>query len=512
VRRAAYFFPDRRPDRATNITYADDLLGSIPEVRAHEENPQAERKLSFYKIPLLGLGERGVGATSDSAKLWIPSETSLETVREFGVALLEKVTGTLRRMRKTGNVDALLRVLLSDANPTLASITPVTLRRDIQELAGNLIRMFHEKEDQRVSRPAATFLTVGVPNFFEYPRIAIFDEGSGTTAYWKFSDGSELVKLRVEGGKWKATAFPSSVPINLEELVNPATTELVAIPDPRGAIRLLPTKRLHDLLVEIFQSLSGDLPELKNVVAVPFYFSSGVLRFDLKRAKDLRKGRLLGTEISVSDVRQLSRIVNLQLSPSKRASNVATLNAMGEKCLRMNDDNCGSCLDDRQFLCLRSLAARFMLSPLLLAHKGIELCDLQGQLDHVDLGKLQTFVFSKLAKGRKGLTLRNVNGAILLAQIIAQLDKETYNTVCVLTSSTINEDLRERLKFLGGLTNKMIVFFDGPILAKMLAEFEEQCTFDGVDAEKVYKISRMKTGLLPDGKLAPGVLAAPVKA
>jgi hypothetical protein len=112
VRRACYFFPDKRPDRASNITFADDLLASIPEVRNHEESAGAERKLSFYRIPLAGLGERGVGVTSDSAKLWIPSDTPVQTVRDFGVALLQKVTGTLVKMRRSGNFDGLLRISL----------------------------------------------------------------------------------------------------------------------------------------------------------------------------------------------------------------------------------------------------------------------------------------------------------------------------------------------------------------------------------------------------------------
>lgn len=60
----------------------------------------------------------------------------------------------------------------------------------------------------------------------------------------------------------------------------------------------------------------------------------------------------------------------------------------------------------------------------------------------------RAWVFSKLARGKSWLTLRNENGAILLAQIIAQLDKSTFDTIGVLSPSVINEDLRGRLSSL----------------------------------------------------------------
>jgi hypothetical protein len=510
VKRAAYFFPERRPDRATNISFADDVLGSIPEVRACEEGVDAERKLSFYRIPLVGLGERGVGATSDSAKLWIPSDTPVSTVQEFGVALLENVTGTLRKMKREGDLDGLLRIVLSDANPRLASIMPLALRRDIQALTGNLIRMLVGKEEERALRPSASFLTSAVPEFFEYPQIAIFDEEAGTTAFWKNVDGSELLKFRTSDGTWTAVAYPTSIKIDLHNLISPANGSTVSIADPTSVARLLPTKKLHDLILEIIHSLAGDFPELKKVVALPFSFSSGLLRLDIERSTNSKLGALTGRTIPISEIRQLSIATNRELPAAVRKKHIDRLNTLGEKCKRMSDDNCHSCLEDRQFLCLRSLLARFMTNHLLLAHKGIELCDLQGEVSHEEIGSLRVFVFSKLSPGRKGLTLRNNSGAILVSQILGQLDKTTFETIGVLSSSTINEDLRERLVFLAGLTNKSIVFFDGPILAKMLAEFEEQAVFDGVSPDLIYKVSKSPKRLLKEGMKAPGLLAAPM--
>jgi hypothetical protein len=508
VRRASYFFQEKRPDRARSITFADDLLGSIPDVRAHEDNAYAERKLSFYRIPLVGLGERGVGATSDSAKLWIPSEAPVTTVREFGIALLEKVTGTIKKMRLEGDLDGLLRVVISDANPLLASVKSVNLRRDIQDLTTNLIRMLLAEESERAFHPCSSFLTSGVPTYFDYGRLAFTDD-SGSTTFWRYSDGSELLKFKTTAGGWTVSGYPSQVPLDLNSLVHPTLDTTVSVADPPSAAYLFPTKKLHDLILGLVQSLVGDIPKLKKVVALPFYFGAGVLRLDLKRAQSSKLGALVGRVIAPEETKQLSTVSARQLSHSKRQDLIEVLNKLGEKCEHMSDSNCRACLSDRQFLCLRSLLARFMRNHLLLSHKNIELCDLQGKFDAVEGEQLATFVFSKLSHTRAGLTLRNNNGAILFSQIVAHVDKTTFNTVGVLSSSTINEDLRERLTFLGGLTGKTVVFFDGPILSRMLAEFEDQSTFEGVDPKLVYKISKSKNGTLPDNKRTAGSLIPP---
>ncbi len=157
----------------------------------------------------------------------------------------------------------------------------------------------------------------------------------------------------------------------------------------------------------------------------------------------------------------------------------------------MTDANCEHCLEHRKFLCLRSLLARFMSQNILLMHKGIELSDLQGTL-LAEGEKRRVWVFSKLAKGKSGLTLRNHNGAILLAQIVAQLDKNTFDCIGILTPSTVNEDLRDRLGFLGGLVGKRILVVNRPVLEKMLAHFEEQTIFEKSNPKKVYSSSRSK--------------------
>jgi hypothetical protein len=219
-------------------------------------------------------------------------------------------------------------------------------------------------------------------------------------------------------------------------------------------------------------------------------------------------GPLVGNVIATNELPQLARAQERTLSHLKRKDYLVVLNKLGEKCTNMSDSNCRSCLDDRQFLCLRSLLARFMRNPLLLQHKNIELCDLEGEFDHQD-GRVLVFVFSKLNKGKTGLTLRNSNGAVLLGQIIQHVDKKTFNTIGVLSSSTTNEDLKERLTFLGGLTGKSIIFFDDPILVRMLAEFEEQAVFEKLDLEMIYKVSTTKGLTLNDGEKLSSSLSAP---
>jgi hypothetical protein len=84
---------------------------------------------------------------------------------------------------------------------------------------------------------------------------------------------------------------------------------------------------------------------------------------------------------------------------------------------------------------------------------------------------------------------------VLFSQIAAQIDKTTFKIVGVLTPSTVNEDLRERLTFLAGLVGKRVVFIDSELLMKMLIYFEEQTEFDGQDPARVYQASKSEKDL-----------------
>jgi len=256
-------------------------------------------------------------------------------------------------------------------------------------------------------------------------------------------------------------------------------------------VELWPTRQLHEVLLDAVRQASSQLPKLKKVTALPFFIHAGRIVINLVHAHSQDFASFLSSEFVAEDVHQFRPALQSPISAGSRTRLDKQLQRLGEKCAHMTDDNCESCLEQRRFLCLRSLLARFMAQRLLLAHKGIELSDLQGTLK-VNSTDRRVWVFSKLAKGRSGLTLRNANGAILLAQITAQLDKTTFNTIGILSPSTINEDLRERLVFLAGLVGKRVVFVNRPILERMLAHFEEQTEFEKKDPKKVYSASRFK--------------------
>jgi hypothetical protein len=164
VRRAAYFATKKTSNQAANVAYADEKLSTIPSIRAQEESSDFERKQSFYKIDLVGLTETGIGATSDSGKLWIPAEVPIDTVRDYGVALLKKVSGTLRRMSGESQLSAWFNVLSIEHIPSLAAVRPMELRHDIQRLIRELVQMVLKRESERAFSLPLSFVTFGVLN------------------------------------------------------------------------------------------------------------------------------------------------------------------------------------------------------------------------------------------------------------------------------------------------------------------------------------------------------------
>ncbi len=110
----------------------------------------------------------------------------------------------------------------------------------------------------------------------------------------------------------------------------------------------------------------------------------------------------------------------------------------------------------------------------------------------VATNETKLYCFSKLNKGKSGLTLRNGSGAILFAQIAAQLDKNAFEITGILTTSTLNQDLQERLRTYSGLFGKKLLIVDRPTLLKMLFDFEEQASFDKVNVRAIYGQSKKK--------------------
>lgn len=492
VKRAGYLVTNPGTQETQEVTYADESLASKPNVYAQEQNPKYFRKHSFYRVDLGALSETGLGVTADTAKLWIPAETPIESIRDYGLLLLKKFTATLRKMKEDGDIPGILRVLTLQGSHALGRVPGGELRQEIAVLAHELVQMLLSNQTERPYAPPSVFLTKAIPDWFSPARMQLEDQETGDVSFW--SDGekqTQLITFSLEQGKWYAKTFHGSQPIDLSALLHPVTGNNVTVVDPLRVVELWPTRQLHEVLLDAVRQASSQLPKLKKVTALPFFVHAGRIVINLVHAHSQDFASFLSSEFVAEDVDQFRPALQSPISAGSRTRLDKQLQRLGEKCAHMTDDNCESCLEQRRFLCLRSLLARFMAQRLLLAHKGIELSDLQGTLK-VNSTDRRVWVFSKLAKGRSGLTLRNANGAILLAQITAQLDKTTFNTIGILSPSTINEDLRERLVFLAGLVGKRVVFVNKPILEKMLAHFEEQTEFEKKDPKRVYSASRSK--------------------
>jgi hypothetical protein len=492
VRRAGYLVTNPGPQETLEVTYADESLAAKPSVRAQENNPKYFRKHSFYRIDLGGLSETGLGVTADTAKLWIPSETPIESVRDYGLLLLKKFTATLKKMKEDGDIPGILGVLTLQGSHALGRIPGGELRSEIAVLAHELIQMLLSNQTERPYTPPSVFLTRAIPDWFSPARLQIEDEATGDVGFWSAPDKqTQFIAFSLQQGKWQARTFSGSEVIDLGALLHPVTGNPVQVGDPLRGVELWPTRQLHEALLDAVRQASTQLPKLKKVAALPFYIHAGRIVIDLPNARSQEFADSLNGELALEEVDQFGPALQSFVSPTHLQRLDKQLQKLNEKCVHMTDDNCEACLEQRRFLCLRSLLARFMSQRLLLMHKGIELSDLQGTLK-INGAARRVWVFSKVAKGKSGLTLRNASGAILLAQIIAQLDKSTFNTVAVLSPSTVNEDLRERLTFLAGLVGKKVVVVNKPILEKMLAHFEEQTKFDKKDPRKVYSASRSK--------------------
>jgi hypothetical protein len=102
------------------------------------------------------------------------------------------------------------------------------------------------------------------------------------------------------------------------------------------------------------------------------------------------------------------------------------------------------------------------------------------------------FSFAKLAPTEKaGLTARNDNGAILLSQVIGQVDKTAFSVAVIISPSTVNEDLRERLSLVCGIFGKKLLVLDYPVLAQLWQEFQiHVAPFEKLDVSLMLKNSK----------------------
>lgn len=493
VKKAGYFVADQSGTVPSNIVYADENLSTKPVAREEEADPRSQRKHSFYRIPLGGVVEQGVGATSDSGKLWIPRETPLDTVREYAGKLLGKVGRTLNGMTRRGEMDEVLAAMGIPQMPPISAIKNLSVRRDVCSLLKDLVNMLLNGETERPFPVSAALATQGVPSAFNYPRLELKDQSTNDRAFWRDSVGSsQFTRVTRRPNRLILAGYPSQELIDLSKLRHPITGSPVKVDDPLACLHLEPTPSLHEALLSAIEHISSQVQVLSGVVSLPFRISAQVIRLDVDRAFGRSNLGALKDILSAADISEMQRAMSCRLKQSDETRIRRLLWRLGEECVHITDANCGSCLAQRRYLCLRSLVARYLRKPLLLAHKGIELSDIQGAITVAGQGSV-VFGFAKLPAGQGGLTLRNTNGAKLLAQVLSQVDRSTFDTVMIISPGVINEDLRERLRLVCGLVGKRLVILDFIPLAKLLMDFEQQATFDGVHVDKVYRASKRKT-------------------
>lgn len=495
VKRALYVVSKPDAMTPTNITYADDNLAARSLAREEEDNPRSKRQQSFYRIPITNpLIEEGVGATSESGKLWIPKETPVESVRDYCSALLSRVTDTLDEMSEGDDVEGVLSTFDFETMPNLVGADPLSFRKAIARLLREIILMLTRKEKERAYTVPFEIARYGPPLFFFYPRLRLTDSKSGEVAHW-IDEHNSSPQIAVVGTEQNlfVKSYPANDPIDVDGLVHPITGNKVSLQNPIDHLELLPNEQLLKLVRDTVKVVSNQIPALKEVRAVFFRLSTGLILLDVGRAfGQLGMKPVVIRSEEIAELR--NAIVKHPITPAKRISLNSKLVVLGEKCKHMSDENCRTCVQDQQTICLRSLVGRYLKGSEILAHKGIELCDMKCR-GTIGGKERRMWGFAKLStrKAEAGLTSLNKSGAVLLAQILGQIDRAPFQTVLVISPSTVNQNFAERAETLCGVFGKELCMLDGDDLARLLVDFEEQAKFDKIDVEAIYKRSRTKS-------------------
>jgi hypothetical protein len=495
VKRAQYVVVEPNQSIPMNITYADKNLAARSLAREEEANPRSIRQQSFYQIPVTNpLIEEGVGATSDSGKLWIPKQTPVESVRDYCSALLRRVTDTLDDMSADDDVEGVLSTFDFETLPDLLGADPLAFRKSVAVLLRELIGMLTRKEKQRVYTIPFWMAKYGVPLFFFRPRLRLGDRKSGEMAYWADErTGSQQVVVSGTEQHPSFKSYPGDALLDLEELYHPITeNKIVAEADPLNMLELIPNDRFNVLLAETVRTVSKDIKQIRNVQSVFFRLSNGLITLDVDRAfGEVPSKPVLIRAEEIAELR--IPISKHEITPAKRGYLNERLLYLGEKCTQMSDENCRTCVKDQQTLCLRSLLGRYLNDTEILAHKGIELSDLKCR-GTVGGKERRMWGFAKMSVSRtdKGFTAVNKSGSVLLSQILGQIDKSTFQTVVVISPAVINQDFADRAEVLCQAFGKELCILGGDQLARILCDFEEQAKFDGIDLKALYKRSKSK--------------------
>ena len=493
VKRASYVIAS--PDAVTpaNIVYADDNLGVRRLAFEEENNSRSQRNQSFYRIPILdGLLEEGLGATSETGKLWIPKETPIELVREYGTALLGKISGTIQKMAQNDQIEGVLSTYRFEEMPDLSSADPMKLREALAELIRTVIVMLGNREEERAYSVPAEIAVHGAPHFFCYPFLRLVDDETGAVALW--TDPlyhSHSVRVTGQPGDLEVKSEPGKTAIDLQRIVHPITDRTLQISDVLTSLHLVPSEHLLRITWDIVNRISTRVPKLRDVKAILFWISGNTLKVDLRRAYGTAPPPTLLRPYEFSGCETLFQNHTVRASDRKAVNE--RLFQLGEKCTSMSDDNCRTCLQDKKFICLRSLVGRYFKDTKILAHKGIEVSDLSAR-GMVNGNEKRIWGFAKLPSGKseKGLTLRNGPGAVLMAQVCGQLDRTTFDTVLILTPATVNQDFQERLEVFCNVFQKQLCFLDLDDLGRMLLAFEAEAEFEGIEVKKIYDASRKR--------------------
>ena len=339
VKRASYVIAKPDATTPTNIVYADDNLGARRLAIEEENNSRSQRSQSFYRIPILnGLLEEGLGATSENGKLWIPKETPIDLVREYGTALLGRITGTITGMVQNDQIEEVLSTYRFDEMPEISSTDPLRLRQALAELIRTVIVMLATGQEERPYSVAAELAVSGVPYFFSYPYLRLADEETGEVAMWTDSRFySKSVRITGGPGDLQVRSFPGKDLIDTKNLVHPITGHGVRIGNILSSLQLIPSENLLKITTDALNRVSESLTKLRDVKGVLFWISGNTIKVDVRRAFGAVPPT---TVIRAQEFTELENIFRKQVvSPSQRGAVNERLVQLGEKCTSMSDEN-----------------------------------------------------------------------------------------------------------------------------------------------------------------------------
>lgn len=245
VKRARYFIGSRELPLPQNITVGDDNLSTKLLAKEQEENDDTTRKESFYRIPLKGIEEQGVGVTSETGKLWIPQKVTVTEIKTFSLSLLSKVATELDSLALNGEYEKVLNSLGIKSTKELISISNISLREEIYRLFISIANMLINKVSEKAFTPNQDLLCDGIPNYFNPFKLIISNE-IGNSFYGKYHN---IFKLKKESTEYKLISFIGDNEIKV--ITDTDTGEVIEIKDAIENVLLTPTPKLEQLFLDL---------------------------------------------------------------------------------------------------------------------------------------------------------------------------------------------------------------------------------------------------------------------